>query len=165
MARLEPMANDLPEELNADYVNTGVESALAALRESPNYTRLAEFLLALRHGHLFADVTGAVSKRKGARVRTIRSTRGQLLLPLFTSMTALRAAVESGGRKTGSGGKADEPKGILMPIADALELIRKDRFVAVQFNPGDDELVVLRKYIDLVLSGDPIDAERLESMK
>lgn len=152
------MSTDVPEDLSADYVNTEVEDRLETLKETPNYERLAQFLLALRTGHLFADVTGAVSKRKGARVRTIRSTRGQLLLPLFTSMEALRGAVRSGGRK-------DEPKGILMPADKALDLIHEDRFVAVQFNPGPNELVVLRKYVDLVLSEDPIDANVLETMK
>lgn len=158
------MSDEVAEELNADYVNEGVESALVALQAEPDYTRLADFLRSLRGGHLFADVTGGVSKRTGPRVRTIRSTRGQLLLPLFTSMEALRGAVQSGGRRA-KRGQGDEPKGILLPAENALSIIHEDRFVAVQFNPGDRELIVLRKYIDLVLSDDPIDAGQLEAMK
>lgn len=160
-----PSADDTdaesPAELSADYVNEPVEGALASLREAPNYDRLAQFLTTLREGHLFVDVTGTVkaSKKKGPRIRTTRSTKGQMLLPLFTSMAELRRAVQSGGRNLG------EPKGALTPALDALAMIRSDRFVAVQVNPGPQELVVLRKYIEKVLSDDDITPELLEGLK
>lgn len=160
----------LPEEfdadLSADYVNEATEQALDRLREAPNYERLAQFLTVLREGFLFVDVTGAISKKRGTRVRTTRSTRGQLLLPVFTSMEALRAAVQSGGRRGGSGGgSGGEAKGVLMPARDALNIITEDRFVAAQLNPGPAELVILRKYIELVIGEEPIDADLLETMK
>ncbi|MFC7766493.1 hypothetical protein [Leucobacter soli] len=51
-----------------------------------------------------------------------------------------------------------------MPAFEALRLIRSDRFVAAQFDAGSAALVVLRKYIDLVLAGDPIDASTVEGL-
>lgn len=151
----------LPDDISADYVNEEVEAAHASLLEAPNYERLAVFLETLREGYLFVDVTGAPknSKKQGIRIRTTRSTKGQLLLPLFTSMEALRAAVASGGRKGG------DPKGVLTPALEALRMIRTDRFIAVQLNPGPGELVVLRKYIERVIDGDEITPTLLESMK
>lgn len=163
----EELGADLSADLNAglsvDYVNTATQEALEQLREAPNYERLAQFLTVLREGFLFVDVTGAISKKHGTRVRTTRSTRGQLLLPVFTSMEALRAAVQSGGRRGGTGGA--QAKGVLMPAREALEIITEDRFVAAQLNPGPDELVILRKYIELVIGDEPIDADLLEAMK
>lgn len=152
---------ELPDDISADYVNEQVEAAHASLLEAPNYERLAAFLTTLGEGYLFVDVTGAPknSKKQGIRIRTTRSTKGQLLLPLFTSMDAVRRAVSSGGRKLG------EPKGVITPSLEALRMITTDRFVAVQLNPGPGELVVLRKYVERVADGDEITAELLESMK
>lgn len=156
-----PTVPEPPTDISADYVNEPVEAALASLLEAPNYDRLAHFLTTLREGHLFVDVTGTVtaSKKKGPRIRTTRSTKGQMLLPLFTSMAELRRAVQSGGRSVG------EPKGALTPAPDALAMIRSDRFVAVQLNPGPKELVVLRKYIEKVLGDEEITPELLEGLK
>lgn len=146
----------IPEGLTADYVNDAVREAIRALQANPDYDQLAVFLEQLRHGYLVVDVTGT-AKKKATHIRTIRSTRGQLLVPLFTSMDELRAALPKGKRA--------EAKGAIMPAADALGLIRSGAFVAVQFNPGSDALVVLRRYIELVLAGDPIDAATLEGMR
>lgn len=152
---------ELPDDISADYVNEDIEAALASLREAPNYDRLSLFLNTLRDGYLFVDVTGApkTGKKAGVRIRTTRSTKGQLLLPLFTSMDQLRQAVSSSGRKTGN------PKGVLTPSVEALRMIHTDRFIAAQLNPGPSELVVLRKYLDRVIDGDEITAKLLEALK
>lgn len=151
--------DSLPEGISADYVNEAVETQMHALLDTPDYERLAAFMNTLREGFLFTDVTGAVSRKKGARVRTTRTTRGQLVLPIFTSMENLRAAVSSKGRRV------PETKGALMPSLEALRIIETDRFVAVEINPGARSLVVLRKYISLLLDGSTIDAGVLEGMK
>ncbi len=144
----------IPEGLTADYENTAVREAIRALQSTPDYAHLAAFLTALRDGYLVVDVTGT-AKKKSTHIRTIRSTKGQLLLPLFTSMEELRAALPKG--------KAEQAKGAIMPIAEALRLIRTGAFVAAQFNAGTDALVVLRKYIELALGDAAIDASTLEA--
>lgn len=147
----------IPEGLTADYENSDVRAAIAALQETPDYAHLSALLLALREGFLIADVTGATSKKKGARVRTIRSTRGQLVLPLFTSMNELRAAHPANSRK--------EAKGVIVPAREALAIIESDRFVAAEFDKSTSALVILRKYLTLAISDQPITEDVLESMK
>lgn len=145
----------IPDGLTADYANVGVHDAIAALQTTPDYERLAAFLTSLREGYLVVDVTGT-QKEKATHIRTIRSTQGQLLLPLFTSMSELRSAVPKA--------EADRVKGAILPAEEALRLIRSDRFVAAQFDAGSSALVVLRKYIDLVLAGDAIAADAVAAM-
>lgn len=135
----------IPDGLTADYENTGVRERMLALQAEPDYERLASFLTLLREGFLIADVTGT-QKKKSTRVRTIRSTTGQLLLPLFTSMNELRLAHPAGRR--------EQARGAIMPAIEALRLIRSGAFVAAQFDAGSAALVVLRKYVDLVLGGE-----------
>ncbi len=146
----------IPEDVHADYANEGVRTALKALQETPDYEHLAAFLTSLREGYLVIDVTGTSPKR-GPRVRTIRSTKGQLVLPLFTSMDELRAAVPANQR--------DQLKGAVMIAKEALALIGSDRFVAAEFDKSSSSLVILRKYISLAAGDDPITAETLESMR
>lgn len=146
----------IPEGLTADYANTAVREAIHTLQETPDYEHLAAFLNNLRGGFLVVDVTGT-AKKKATHIRTIRSTKGQLLLPLFTSMEELRAALPKG--------KQEQAKGAIMPAAGALGMIRTGKFVAAQFNPGSDALVVLRKYVELVLGDNAIDAAELEAMR
>lgn len=150
----------IPEGLTADYRNVEVEQSLAAFQAEPDFVHLAAFLNALREGYLVVDVTGT-SKKKATHIRTIRSTKGQLLLPIFSSMEELRAAVPKG--------KGDAVRGAILPALEALRLIKSDRFVAAQFNAGSAAFVVLRKYIQLVLDRAEqamhIDAELLEGMR
>lgn len=150
----------IPDDVTADYENDLVQQAIAGFQATPDYDHLANFLTVVREGYLVVDVTGTPSK-KSTRIRTIRSTKGQLILPLFTSMNELRKAVASGGRKS----SADQAKGAVMPALEALALIETDRFIAAQFNPASDALVLLRKYVTLAVSGEPVDAETLERMK
>lgn len=148
---------ETPAAVHPDYVNETVRNALRDLQRSPDYEHLAAFLNSLREGYLVVDVTGTSSKKRGPRVRTIRSTRGQLVLPLFTSMDELRALAPAGRR--------EETKGAVMPALDALALIGADRFVAAEFDKASAALVVLRKYVVLARSGEPITAAVLERMK
>ena len=97
------------------------------------------------------------AKKKATHIRTIRSTKGQLLLPLFTSMEELRAAVPKG--------QAQHVKGAFMPALEALRLIGTSPFVAAQFDAGSAALVVLRKYIELALGDEQIDEQTLEAMR
>ncbi|GAB2563246.1 SseB family protein [Leucobacter ruminantium] len=147
----------IPEEIHADYANEGVRTALRAFQETPDYERLAAFLNSLREGYLVVDVSGAPSKKKGTRIRTIRSTKGQLVLPLFTSMDELRAIVPADRR--------DQLRGAVMPALEALALIGTDRFVAAEFDKASASLVVLRKYISLAAGDEPITAGSLEAMR
>lgn len=154
---------EIPDDVSADYANEGVQRALHELQAAPDYERLAALLNSLREGYLIADVTGTSAKRqgqrgrKGPRVRTIRSTQGQLVLPLFTSMEGLRAAAGNA--------HPDEVRGVVMPAREALALIASDRFVAAEFDKGSpDSLVMLRKYIALAVTDEAITAERLERM-
>lgn len=154
--RLERMAEaQIPEGITADYSNDHVRDALATLQSQPDYEHLAVFLTSLREGFLVADITGT-QKKKSTHVRTIRSTKGQLVLPLFTSMEELRLAHPKGRR--------EQAKGAIMPALEALRLIDSGPFVAAQFNTGTAALPVLRKYLSLVLSGEPIKAAELETV-
>lgn len=143
---------EIPDDVTPDYENTGVRDALRALQQTPDYERLVAFLESLRHGYLIADATGGTSK-KGTRIRTIRSTRGQLVLPLFTSINELRSAAGN-----------DKAKGVMMPAKKALALIRSDRFVAAELNPASSKQVLLRKYVELAAGDAQITQETLERM-
>ncbi|WP_166987957.1 SseB family protein [Canibacter zhoujuaniae] len=139
---------DLP-----NYVNLPAESALDDLLTAPDYAKLAALLNALRTEQLVVDVTGGTnSKRKGTRTRTLRTAKGQLVLPIFTSMNELRKAVVKG-----------EAKGAIMPAQEALALIRTQPFVAIELNPGSAKQVILRKFVELVLGGEEITASKLEA--
>lgn len=146
-----------PDDVHADYVNEAAQAALAAFQAEPDYEHLAAFLNALREGYLVVDVTGEPAKKKRHRIRTIRSTQGQLVLPLFTSMAGLRTVVSSDRRHL--------MRGAVMPARDALGLIAADRFVAAEFNKGPASLVLLRKYVTLALGSDEITAATLEAAK
>lgn len=140
-------------EISADYVNEEVRDAIRALQAEPDYDKLANLLNALRTGQFFADVTGT-QKKKSVRARTIRSTKGEQLLVLFTSMSEVRAAYPAGRR--------DHVKGAMMPATEALALIRSGPFVAIQFDVASSALVVLRKYVELSLSEAAIDTESVQ---
>lgn len=146
----------IPDGVHADYANEGVREALQRLQQVSDYPHLAEFLTSLRQGYLVIDVTGTSTKR-GPRVRTIRSTNGQLVLPLFTSMAELRAAIPAQDQ--------EHLKGAVMVAREALALINSDRFVAAEVDKASAALVILRKYISLAASEHAITPEVLEQMR
>lgn len=148
---------EIPAEVHADYANDAVRAALHALQETPDYPHLAAFLLALREGYLVVDITGTAGKKRGPRARTLRSTSGQLVLPIFTSMAELRAVAPAS--------RAEELKGAVMPAQQALALIASDRFVAAEFDKASAALVVLRKYVTLAASSAEITAESVAALK
>ena len=147
--------HEIPEGVDENYENTAARAALVAFQETPDYDNLAAFLNALRDGYLVVDVTGTSSKKRGPRVRTIRSTKGQLVLPIFTSMAELRALAPSAG--------SAELKGAIMPATQALSLITADRFVAAEFDKASAALVCLRKFVMLVIGDDEITAASLQA--
>lgn len=149
--------NETPVSVDESYENTAVRAAILALQETPDYQHLAAFLNSLREGHLVVDVTGTASKKKGARVRTIRSTTGKLVLPLFTSMAELRAAAASAPHES--------VQGAVLPARAALELITSDRFIAAEFDKASAALVCLRKYVTLAASDETITADLLETAR
>lgn len=142
---------ELPADLDAvNYCNLGVQRALAQLQENPSYDTLAAFLNSLRSDYLIVDVTGTTTKKHGTRVRTVRATNGKLVLPIFTSMQQLRNAHQ-----------AADPKGAIMPALAVLELLRKGRFAAAEFDPAGAKQVVLRKFLEKVLSTEELTAASL----
>lgn len=149
----------IPDGVSADYENSAARAALDAFAATPDYAGLAAFLTAALDGYLVVDVTGT-QKKKTTRIRTTRSTTGQLILPLFTSMAELRRAVPKK--------QAEHVRGAVMPAREALHLIHSDRFVAAQFDAGSAKLVVLRKFLeralDEALAGRPLTAADLESL-
>lgn len=147
----------LPEGVSADYANDGVRTALAALQATPDHEHLAAFLNATREGFLIVDVTGTTTKKRGTRVRATRSTKGQLVLPLFTSMDQLRAVAPASRRA--------KIKGAIMPARAALALITSDRLVAAEFDKADNGIVVLRKYVALAAGEAPVTVEDVTALR
>jgi SseB protein N-terminal domain len=142
-----PDAGGVAPEPTPDYSNDGVRDAIAALQAEPGAETLTALLVAVRRGHLLVDVTGLPEGTD--RIRTIRSTDGGLVLPLFTSMTELALAVGAqGGRRT----KKPVPvRGTLLPALDALALIGRERFVAAQFDPATGGFVMRTRFVRAAL--------------
>lgn len=127
------------------YVNVPVRTALAGIVAEPTLERLEALLAAAVTGGLVVDVTG--STPQDTRLRTISSTTGEPVLPLFTSIKALRAAV--GQTAEGAGTKV---QAVIVPAVEALGFVRTAEFVAVQFDPGSEQtMVVARSHIESAL--------------
>ena len=127
------------------YENAPVKKALAALAAEPTLENLDALLAAATKGALVVDVTG--STPQDTHLRTISSTTGEAVLPLFTSTKALRAAV---GQATEVGGV--RVQAVIVPALEALGFIRTADFVAVQFDPGAAHtMVVARSHIESAL--------------
>ncbi|MGO4301962.1 SseB family protein [Leifsonia sp. RAF41] len=129
------------------YENALVKKALAAIAAEPSRESLDALLTAATKGGLVVDVTG--STPQDTRLRTISSTTGEAVLPLFTSMNALRSAVAQAAEGDGARVQA-----VIVPALEALGFIRTADFVAVQFDPGAAHtMVVARSHIESALSG------------
>lgn len=127
------------------YENAPVRKALAVIAAQPTLQNLDALLAAATQGGLVVDVTG--STPDDTRLRTISSTTGEAVLPLFTSMDALRAAVAQT-----AGGEGSPVQAVIVPALEALGFIRTADFVAVQFDPGADHtMVVARSHIESAL--------------
>lgn len=128
------------------YENVAVRTALTAIAEEPTLENLDALLAAAVKGGLVVDVTG--STPQDTRLRTLTSTAGEPVLPLFTSMKALRDAVGSTAEGAGT-----QVQAVIVPALEALGFIRSAEFVAVQFNPGAAQtMVVARSHIESALS-------------
>ncbi|GAB3582830.1 hypothetical protein GCM10027406_26110 [Leifsonia lichenia] len=128
------------------YENVAVRKALSAIAAEPTLEHLDALLAAATKGGLVVDVTG--STPQDTRLRTLTSTAGEPVLPLFTSMKALRDAV--GATEEGAG---TQVQAVIVPALEALGFIRSAEFVAVQFNPGAEQtMVVARSHIESALS-------------
>lgn len=127
------------------YENVPVRKALAAIAAEPSLTNLEALLAAAVKGGLVVDVTG--STPQDTRLRTISSTTGESVLPLFTSMKALRGAVGQTAEGAGTTVQA-----VIVPAVEALGFIRTAEFVAVQFDPGSEQtMIVARSHIESAL--------------
>ncbi len=164
-----------PAELAAltpDARNEAAELALSALLAAPSYETMAEVFAAISAGLLVVDVGSSAAQgpplrngqRNGqrkakktatTRIRVLRSTRGKLVLPLFTSMAELRLAVPAR--------EQESVRGAIMPATKALALIRTDRFVGAQLNPGSAAVTVQRSYLERLLAGEVLTAAALSS--
>jgi hypothetical protein len=130
----------------SSYENIPVRKALAAIVAEPSVENLDALLAAAVKGGLVVDVTG--STPDNPTLRTISSTTGESVLPLFTSMKALQGAVADG---TGAG---TQVQAVIVPATEALGFISTADFVAVQFNPGAEEtMIVARSHIESALGG------------
>ncbi len=132
-----------------------VRAAVDALLAEPGYPSLARLLSAVRAGHLIVDVTGSTSV-EDARVRTIASTDGARVLPVFTAMRRLREALPRQ--------QLPIAKGAVLTGTDALEFVRSADCVAVQFDSGADALVVRRVFVEEALGDADPTAEALEAL-
>ena len=127
------------------YENVPVRTALTALAAEPTLENLDALLATAVKGGLVVDVTG--STPQDTRLRTISSTTGEAVLPLFTSMNALRAAVAQS-----ADGEGARVQAVIVPALEALGFIRTAEFVAVQFDPGAARtMVVARSHIESAL--------------
>lgn len=126
------------------YENGPVRKALVAIAAEPTLQSLDALLAAATKGGLVVDVTG--SDPGEVRLRTIQSTAGEPVLPLFTSMKALRNAVGA------AGSKGARVQAVIVPAVEALGYVSSADFVAVQFDPGAAHtMVVARSHIESAL--------------
>lgn len=149
-------------EFAEDYVNEAVETALDALAATPGESTLAALLDAAQRGGLVLDVTGSTPE-SGPRVRTVASTDGHPVLPLFTSLAQVELAVGQALAQAAQAAQGAQPQasapaevpvqGVIVPARRALELIASDHFVAVQFNPGQAAQVIARRHVEMALHG------------
>ncbi|SDY71118.1 SseB family protein [Herbiconiux ginsengi] len=120
------------------YSNRPLRKALETFAALPNRTTLDALLAAMRTGGLVVDITGSTDATD-PQLRTILSTAGELVLPLFTSVSELRLAVPVELRPTA--------QAMILPAKEALALVSTADFVAVQFDVASLAQVVKREYV------------------
>jgi len=132
-----------PPRFPHGYVNTGVEHAVQDVFATQSESALPAVLSAALKGGLVVDITGSTHD-SGPQVRTLVSSEGHGVLPLFTSMKALEEAV-------GASAPGSMVQATILPAREALALVQTPDIAAVQFNPGPFGLVVARAHIEAVL--------------
>jgi hypothetical protein len=120
------------------YSNRPLRKALETFSALPNRTTLDALLAAMRTGGLVVDITGSTDATD-PQLRTILSTTGELVLPLFTSVAELRLAVPVEQRPTA--------QAMILPAKEALALVSTADFVAVQFDVASLAQVVKREFV------------------
>jgi hypothetical protein len=132
------------------YENVAVRRALETLATEPSLDGLTTLMRAALTGGLVVDVTGSTAET-GTRIRTIASTTGELVLPLFTSMAELQRAVGAAVASTSAESAGARVQAVVIPAREALALITTAEFVAVQFNPGGTTMIVARSHVENAL--------------
>jgi hypothetical protein len=120
------------------YANRPLRAALEVFAATPTRTALDSLITRMRTGGLVVDVTGSTDET-GVRVRTVPTTDGELVLPLFTSMAELKLAVPAEQHA--------DIRALILPARDALALIDTADFVAVQFDAGSIAQIVTRSLV------------------
>ncbi|MFB2580042.1 SseB family protein [Herbiconiux sp. P15] len=120
------------------YANRPLRRALETFAALPNRTTLDALLASMRTGGIVVDISGT-TEAADPQVRTLLSTSGELVLPLFTSIAELRLAVPEEARATA--------QAMILPAAEALALVHTADFVAVQFDPGSLAQVIKRDFV------------------
>jgi hypothetical protein len=120
------------------YSNRPLRKALETFAALPNRTTLDALLAAMQTGALVVDITGTTDAAD-PRLRTLLSTDGELVLPLFTSLSELRLAVPEEERPSA--------QAMILPAREALALVETADFVAVQFDVGSIGQVVKREFV------------------
>lgn len=124
------------------YRNSEAREALEALVAEPTSEGVERLLTACLEGSLVVDVTG--SQPGGVpHVRTVATTTGEQVLPLFTSTDEVRAAVPHQ--------QHPRVQMLVLPGREAFALIGTADFVAVQLDPGSIAQVVARSHIERAL--------------
>ncbi|GAA2226490.1 SseB family protein [Herbiconiux moechotypicola] len=120
------------------YSNRALRKSLETFAALPNRTTLDALLAAMRTGGLVVDITGTTDAAD-PQLRTLLSTDGELVLPLFTSLAELRLAVPEEARASA--------QAMIVPAREALALVETAEFVAVQFDVGSIGQVVKREFV------------------
>ncbi|TAM70577.1 MAG: SseB family protein [Microbacteriaceae bacterium] len=136
-----------PARFPHSYVNTGVEHAIQDVFATQSESALPGLLRAALKGGLVVDITGS-TQESGPRARTLVSSEGHGVLPLFTSMKTLEEAV-------GAVAAGTMVQATILPAREALALVQTPDIAAVQFNPGPFGLVVARRHIEAMLGVHP----------
>lgn len=124
------------------YANTAARQALETLIAEPSHDHVDRLLESCLAENLVVDVTGSPAGGE-PRVRTIVSTTGEPVLPLFTSTDEVRLAVP----------RQQHPliRALVLPGAEAFALIESADFVAVQLDAGSIGQVIARSFIERAL--------------
>jgi hypothetical protein len=127
-----------PPAFPKSYSNRPLRKALETFRALPSRTTLDPLLAALRTGGLVLDITGTTDAAD-PQLRTILSTDGELVLPVFTSVAELRLAVPEEQRATA--------QAMILPAPEALALLDTADFVAIQLDPGSTAQIIMREFV------------------
>ncbi|AJM76905.1 SseB family protein [Rathayibacter toxicus] len=125
--------------------NIPAREALEKLIEVPTTEGIDRLFAACFEGSLVVDITGS-QPGSTPRARTIATTTGEQVLPLFTSTDELRTAVPRQQRA--------RVQMLVLPGREAFALIDNADFVAVQIDAGSLAQVITRSFVTRALFGE-----------